>query len=136
MAHRIRAGLLAAGAGLMALSGLAAPSAFAQSGSRAEIARPMADAPYWNASLPVEQRVADLLARMTLDEKIAQIITVWNSKNLIQDADHSFSAAKAAQVYPNGIGQIARPSDSSRARKARSVLIAGGWTRPVTAASR
>src|SRR5690606_20728352 len=47
-----------------------------------------------------------------LDEKVAQIITVWNSKNLIQNEDYTFSATKAAQVYPNGIGQIARPSDT------------------------
>ena len=48
----------------------------------------MADAPYWNASLPVEQRVADLLARMTLEEKIAQIITLWDNKAEIQDDDY------------------------------------------------
>jgi len=29
--------------------------------------------PYRDASLPPEQRVADLLARMTLDEKAAQM---------------------------------------------------------------
>ena len=110
MKGRIRAAALA-GIAFIALSG-AIPTQVAAQADAPAITRPMADAPYWNAALPVEQRVADLLARMTLDEKIAQIITVWNSKNLIQDADHSFSAAKAAQVYPNGIGQIARPSDT------------------------
>jgi len=110
MAHRIRAALLAAGAGLMALSGIAATSAEAQP-RQAQVARPMADAPYWNASLPVEQRVADLLARMTLEEKIAQITTLWDNKIEVQDDDFGFNPAKASQAHPNGIGQIARPSD-------------------------
>ena len=110
MAHRIKAALLAAGAGLMAVSGIVASDAAAQS-RRSEAARPMADAPYWNPSLPTEQRVADLLARMTLDEKIAQITTLWDNKVEIQDADFGFNAAKASQVHPHGIGQIARPSD-------------------------
>ena len=75
------------------------------------VERPMADAPYWDASLPVDQRVEDLLARMTLDEKVAQIITIWNSKNEIQGDDDRFDPAKASSRFPHGIGQIARPSD-------------------------
>src|SRR5690606_20774910 len=110
MKGRIRAAALG-GIAFIALAG-ALPSPVAAQADAPAITRPMADAPYWNASLPVEQRVADLLARMTLDEKVAQIITVWNSKNLIQNEDYTFSATKAAQVYPNGIGQIARPSDT------------------------
>ena len=111
MAHRFKAALLVAGAGLMALSGVVASDASAQS-RRTETARAMADAPYWNASLPVEQRVADLLARMTLEEKIAQITALWDNKTAIQNEDHTFSPAKASQVFPDGIGQIARPSDT------------------------
>ena len=75
------------------------------------VERAMQDAPYWNANLPVEQRVEDLLARMTLEEKVAQIITVWDSKGDIQGEDDVFDPAKAAAKYPDGIGQIARPSD-------------------------
>ena len=73
--------------------------------------RPNPQAPYWNAALPVEMRVADLLARMTLEEKIVQITTIWDNKVEIQTADTNFSPALATQVRPNGIGQIARPSD-------------------------
>ncbi len=36
----------------------------------------LADAPYRDASLPVEERVEDLLARMTLEEKIGQMTLV------------------------------------------------------------
>ena len=37
-------------------------------------------APYQDASLTVEQRVADLLSRMTLAEKAAQMMCVWQQK--------------------------------------------------------
>ena len=35
------------------------------------------EAPYVNASLPVDERVDDLVSRMNLDEKLAQIGSVW-----------------------------------------------------------
>src|SRR6187397_2444364 len=111
-AHRFRTILLAAGASLLAASALAA-STSASAQRTAQVTRPMADAPYWNAALPVEQRVADLLARMTLEEKIAQITTVWTNKTQFQDAQNRFDPAKATAIRPNGIGQIARPSDPS-----------------------
>ncbi|QDH36124.1 beta-glucosidase [Porphyrobacter sp. YT40] len=87
----------------------------AESGHAQTVAveRAMKDAPYWNANLPVEQRVEDLLARMTLEEKVAQIITIWDSKPKIQGEGDVFDPAKAAAMFPDGIGQIARPSDRS-----------------------
>jgi len=66
---------------------------------------------YRDASQPVTVRVEDLLRRMTLEEKVAQMIGVWEKKGDIQDATGSFSAAKAARAFPNGLGQITRPSD-------------------------
>nr|WP_233999801.1 glycoside hydrolase family 3 N-terminal domain-containing protein [Porphyrobacter sp. TH134] len=81
----------------------------------------MKDAPYWNAKLPTEQRVEDLLARMTLDEKVAQIITIWDSKGQIQGAGDDFDPAKAAAKFPHGIGQIARPSDRAGPSSPRTV---------------
>ena len=114
MARRFRVALLAVGASLMVVSGVVAGGAAAQQTMQNEPRRPMADAAYWNASLPVEQRVADLLARMTLEEKIAQITTVWTGKTEFQDAQNRFDPAKASMTRPNGIGQIARPSDVSR----------------------
>src|SRR5215510_7466334 len=35
---------------------------------------------YRNPNLPVERRVADLLSRMTVEEKVAQITTLWVGK--------------------------------------------------------
>jgi beta-glucosidase len=75
-------------------------------------ARPSHDQPiYKDPNAPVEQRVEDLLARMTLEEKIAQITCIWNRKQEVLTPSGDFDAAKAKQVFPAGIGQVARPSD-------------------------
>jgi beta-glucosidase len=66
---------------------------------------------YKDASQPIERRIEDLLARMTIEEKVAQVITIWEHKGKIQTADGSFSPEKASKEFPNGLGQIARPSD-------------------------
>ena len=110
MTGRLKAATLAAGIALAALSGGLASQAYAQPAA-SSAAKPMADAPYWNASLPTEQRVADLLARMTLEEKIAQITALWDNKTEVQRADYSFDPAKASQTHPDGVGTISRPSD-------------------------
>jgi len=68
---------------------------------------------YKNARATVTARVEDLLKRMTLAEKIVQITAVWDDKKSIFDAMGEFDAAKMAQVFPDGIGQLARPSDAS-----------------------
>ena len=70
--------------------------------------------PYRNPALPVDQRVADLLGRMTLDEKIAQLGCLWQEKpqagppgsDMPDRGD--FSPAAAAKVLKDGIGQIGR----------------------------
>src|SRR6266404_1379231 len=69
---------------------------------------------YKNAQLPVDQRVADLLSRMTLEEKIAQLTCLWSNRPQVKpQTDFSidrgdFSPEKATQVMKYGIGQIAR----------------------------
>jgi len=73
-----------------------------------------AQAPYKDASLPVEKRVEDLLHRMTLDEKIMQMQCIWQSKVAVQDAHGAFSAEQARKLYPHGVGMLARPSDRRR----------------------
>ncbi|WNO52361.1 glycoside hydrolase family 3 N-terminal domain-containing protein [Stakelama saccharophila] len=67
---------------------------------------------YKDASAPVAARVDDLLSRMTLEEKVAQIMTVWGGKEKIFDDDLQFDPAKMAKVFPHNIGQVARPSDA------------------------
>jgi beta-glucosidase len=74
---------------------------------------------YRQATAPVDARVRDLLARMTLEEKVAQLLVIWNRKREIQDARGRFDSSKAQAVIGAGIGQVARPSE-----------IAGGGSRP------
>jgi len=67
--------------------------------------------PYRDAGLPVESRVADLLARMTLEEKVAQLVAIWEQKTKIQDEKGVFDPEKARTVLAHGIGQVSRPSE-------------------------
>src|SRR6266705_2898160 len=77
---------------------------------------------YKNPRLSVEQRVDDLLSRMTLEEKIAQMTCLWSNrpqKNANTDfaTDRGdFSPEKAAQVMKYGIGQIARQREQKAPR--------------------
>ena len=66
---------------------------------------------YKDPRQPVERRVEDLLGRMTLEEKVAQLLTLWEQKAKVQTSDGHFSADMAASAFPNGIGGFARPSD-------------------------
>ncbi|HEY7888928.1 MAG TPA: glycoside hydrolase family 3 N-terminal domain-containing protein [Steroidobacteraceae bacterium] len=80
--------------------------------SLAGIGAHAADAPlYKDPHAAVDARVNDLLSRMTLQEKIAQISCIWQRKSDIEDANGNFDPAKASRVFPSGIGQVARPSD-------------------------
>ncbi len=70
---------------------------------------------YKNPALPIARRVKDLLSRMTLEEKAAQMVSIWQEKAAkIQDADGRFDPVKAKKHFGHGhgIGQIARPSDA------------------------
>ena len=81
-------------------------------------------APYLDASRPIDERVADLLARMTLDEKVAQMTCVWQQKAAtLVDADGQFDAAKAEAAFGHGhgLGQVGRPSDAGGGRTARQM---------------
>lgn len=52
-----------------------------------------------------------LLAKMTLEEKVAQLSCVWIRKDEIMDENGKFSPEKMKENYPNGIGCVARPQD-------------------------
>ena len=65
---------------------------------------------YRNPELPIAERVRDLMSRMTLEEKVAQMIAVWAQKDAIMDG-LDFSPQLASQAHPDGFGQLSRPSD-------------------------
>ena len=97
---------------LCAVSGLALISAAPAPVPSPVAAQAAAQPLYKQASAPVADRVEDLLGRMTLEEKVAQLEVVWTGKTKVFDANDRFDPAKMAQVYPNGIGGVARPSDA------------------------
>jgi beta-glucosidase-like glycosyl hydrolase len=66
---------------------------------------------YRDAARPVDDRVADLLGRMTLEEKVAQLEGIWVRKSQIQDTDGRFSATNAPALLGAGLGQVSRPSE-------------------------
>ncbi|EEA00118.1 glycoside hydrolase family 3 domain protein [Burkholderia sp. H160] len=71
---------------------------------------------YRNPAATVEERVADLLARMTLDEKIAQLHAAWlklsaDGKHQARSIDFAQSANQITvdEILQYGLGQITRP---------------------------
>ena len=87
---------------------------------------------YRDPRAPVDLRVQDLMARMTLDEKVAQLITLSTTKKDVMDAALRFDPARADSAYPNGIGQIARPSDRGGAATLTNTGndVTGRWRAP------
>jgi beta-glucosidase len=70
---------------------------------------------YKNPAVPAARRVKDLLSRMALEEKAAQMICVWQEKTTkLLDAagNFDFKKAKAAFKKGHGLGQVGRPSDA------------------------
>src|SRR5260370_11093856 len=74
--------------------------------------------PYRDAKLPIEQRVADLLSRMTLEEKLAQMEGAWENRaffsqqqSFFVDEKGAFLPEKAAVGLKNGLVEISRPSE-------------------------
>lgn len=68
------------------------------------------DPPYRDATLPTDARVRDLLGRMTVEEKVAQLGSAW----VFQLADgERLSPDRAAALMRNGLGQVTRISGAS-----------------------
>ncbi len=74
---------------------------------------------YKNASLPVDERVKDLLGRMTLEEKVAQMESTWQNRGYSMPesayfftTDGNLETAKAKAILKNGLGEFSRPSEA------------------------
>jgi beta-glucosidase len=78
------------------------------------------DARYRDPQAPIDERVEDLLARMTLDEKLAQITSTWLT-SLVQG--NTFDADHVAAELEHGIGHVTRIGASTGLRPEASARL-------------
>ena len=83
---------------------------------------------YADASSSIEDRADDLLERMDLDEKLAQLGAVRFADLIKGDR---FDEAAALQVMPHGIGQVTRIGATTGLRPAESAELVNGIQRTV-----
>jgi beta-glucosidase len=79
---------------------------------------------YRDPSRSVTERVEDLLSRMTLEEKVAQMLGIWQQKPAtLVDERGRFDADKARARFASGdgLGQVGRPSDAGGGLGARQM---------------
>jgi beta-glucosidase len=79
---------------------------------------------YLNPALSAERRTRDLLSRMTLKEKAAQMMCIWEqkAKTLVDEhGDFDPQKAKASFKQRLGLGQVGRPSDAGGGRTPRQM---------------
>jgi beta-glucosidase len=67
--------------------------------------------PYEDAAAPLETRVTDLLARMTLEEKTAQMVTLYGYPRVLQDELPTPGWDK--ELWKDGIGNIDEQSNGN-----------------------
>ena len=103
----------------LALFTACAPPAPAAARRPATVAPQPSATSYRDPNLPVAQRVSDLMSRMTLAEKVAQLGSVnWEHTHLDDAATHRFSPDAARRFIPSGIGEVTRPGDRHDGRGA------------------
>jgi beta-glucosidase len=84
---------------LASLMLLALPAGAQQGKASAPAAAKTAEPKYRNAGLPIEDRVADLLSRMTLEEKVAEITGGWDRNMQVIDPTGTFTNEQARKAY-------------------------------------
>ncbi len=88
---------------------------------------------YRDPSLSPAERAADLLGRMTLDEKLAQLGSVW----VFQVAgDQGFDTARATPLLAAGIGHVTRVCGASSYTAAAAARLANDLQRHLVEATR
>lgn len=76
---------------------------------------------YKDATKSPEERTKDLISRMTLEEKAAQMVGIWNEKkDTLVDEQGYFDPEKASKHFGHGygLGQVGRPSDAGKDEEA------------------
>jgi beta-glucosidase len=80
-----------------------------------------ADYPYRNALLPIQDRLNDLLSRMTLEEKIAQLSIFRKSTNILEAGDVILDQSTRNELS-HGIGGLGRPGQFATAKETAIVI--------------
>lgn len=88
---------------------------------------------YRDPTASIDERVADLLGQMTLEEKIAQLGAIWVT-SLIKDG--AFDADLAAERLKDGIGQVTRIGASTGLLAAESAALGNDIQRVLVERSR
>lgn len=73
--------------------------------------KPETELPYKDPTQPLSERVQDLLRRMTVVEKIAQLGSAWLSE--LESTPGVFSYERATKRIGNGLGTLTRPAGST-----------------------
>lgn len=77
---------------------------------------------YKDPDLSIQDRVNDLLGRMNLEEKIAQMLCIWDQKKTIMlDKEGNIDLSRLGEHLEHGLGQIARLSDTGGGLKPRDM---------------
>jgi beta-xylosidase len=98
--------------------------------------------PWRDRSRPVAERVADLLSRMTLTEKLAQLGSVWigasGDGDGVAPMQHEFSAELPAleDLLQDGLGQLTRVFGTRPVPPAAGLAALAGLQQRIMAASR
>src|SRR4030042_1226064 len=76
---------------------------------------------YKDANLPVEERVNDLITRMTLEEKVAQLHSYWSRDTTSFDEDGNFVGGNDAEILNHGVGSFFSSSFFDPSSSTRSI---------------
>lgn len=97
--------------------------------------------PWQDTSRPVEERAADLLSRMTLEEKLAQLSSVWPGSESdgedVAPLQHEVSeTVDLDALLPHGLGQLTRPFGTAPVEPAEGARALAAFQTKVAAANR
>ena len=75
---------------------------------------------YKNPKLPIQERIDDLLEKMTLKEKVAQLYCfgrVVEMTGMLFDEDHKLLPENMAEIFVDGVCQLGRPAQRTKPRQ-------------------